>query len=148
MVSHGHEPPPDADCPDAAAPACPPRARAAVASLVPGSSAPWIESAARRGTTIFADVGWDESGHWDLARLPDLRHCEAFLPNAEEAMRYTGTRCPRAEAAYTVDGRTGLRRRRYGRVGALSCGGERTTHPQAGRSGPGLGARQHGWAGG
>ncbi|MFD9886144.1 carbohydrate kinase family protein [Streptomyces alboflavus] len=125
MVSHGHEPPPDADAPDGGAPKCPPRARAAVASLVPGVRAPWIAAAARRGTRIFADVGWDDTGAWDLAALPDLAHCEAFLPNAQEAMRYTGTTCPRAaahaltehvplavvtlgaEGAYAVDGRTG-----------------------------------------
>ncbi|MFD0418424.1 carbohydrate kinase family protein [Streptomyces sp. NPDC127108] len=125
MVSHGHEPPPDADSPDGGAPKCPPRARAAIASLVPGVRAPWIAAAARRGTRIFADVGWDDTGAWDLAALPDLAHCEAFLPNAQEAMRYTGTTCPRAaahaltehvplavvtlgaEGAYAVDGRTG-----------------------------------------
>ncbi|QIB45891.1 carbohydrate kinase family protein [Streptomyces aureoverticillatus] len=125
MVSHGHEPPPDADSPDGGAPKCPPRARAAVASLVPGEGAPWIAAAARRGTRIFADVGWDDTGRWDLGALPDLKHCEAFLPNAEEAMRYTGTTCPRAaahaltqhvplavvtlgaEGAYAVDGRSG-----------------------------------------
>ncbi|MBC9726805.1 sugar kinase [Streptomyces sp. TRM68367] len=93
MVSHGHEPPPDEPAPE-----CPPRARAAVASLVPGKQAPWIAQAAARGTRVFADVGWDESGAWDLAGLADLAHCEAFLPNAEEAMRYTGASCPRAAA--------------------------------------------------
>ncbi|KAF3465322.1 PfkB family carbohydrate kinase [Streptomyces sp. Tu 3180] len=120
MVSHGHEPPPEEPAPD-----CPPRARAAVASLTPGRSAPWIAQAARSGTRVFGDVGWDDSGAWDLAALPDLRHCEAFLPNAEEAKRYTGTDCPRAaahaltehvpvavvtlgaEGAYAVDRRTG-----------------------------------------
>ncbi|GAA3498009.1 PfkB family carbohydrate kinase [Streptomyces prasinosporus] len=120
MVSHGHEPPPEEPAPD-----CPPRARAAVASLTPGRSAPWIAQAARKGTRVFGDVGWDDTGAWDLAALPDLRHCEAFLPNAEEAMRYTGTDCPRAaahaltdhvpvavvtlgaEGAYAVDRRTG-----------------------------------------
>ncbi|MEU1150586.1 carbohydrate kinase family protein [Streptomyces sp. NPDC005863] len=126
MVSHGHEPPPDAGAPDGGAPSCPPRARAAVASLTPGAgAAPWIAQAARSGTRIFADVGWDDTGRWDLAALPDLRHCEAFLPNAEEAMRYTRTSCPRAaahaltehvplavvtlgaEGAYAVDRRTG-----------------------------------------
>lgn len=125
MISHGHEPPLDATCPDGGVPRCPPRARAAVASLVPGSRSPWIAAAARRGTRIFADVGWDDTGRWDLAALPDLAHCEAFLPNAQEAMRYTGTNCPRAaahaltehvpvavvtlgaEGAYAVDGRTG-----------------------------------------
>nr|WP_250400562.1 PfkB family carbohydrate kinase [Streptomyces cellostaticus] len=119
MVSHGHEPPPEEPAPD-----LPPRARAAVASLVPGERAPWIAAAARAGTRIFADVGWDETGAWDLAQLPDLGHCEAFLPNAAEAMRYTGADCPRAaahaltelvpvavvtlgaEGAYAVDRRT------------------------------------------
>ncbi|MFE1264254.1 carbohydrate kinase family protein [Streptomyces albogriseolus] len=120
MVSHGHEPPPEEPAPD-----CPPRARAAVASLTPGRSAPWIAQAARKGTRIFGDVGWDDTGAWDLAALHDLRHCEAFLPNAAEAMRYTGTDTPRtaahalaehvpvvvvtlgAEGAYAVDRRTG-----------------------------------------
>ncbi|MER7477243.1 PfkB family carbohydrate kinase [Streptomyces sp. NPDC126510] len=120
MVSHGHEPPPEEP-----APACPPRARAAVASLAPGVSAPWIAQAASNGTRVFGDVGWDDTGAWDLAGLPDLRHCEAFLPNAQEAMRYTGADCPRdaahaltehvpvavvtlgADGAYAVDRRTG-----------------------------------------
>ncbi|MEU9732762.1 PfkB family carbohydrate kinase [Streptomyces sp. NPDC048002] len=120
MVSHGHEPPPEEPAPD-----CPPRARAAVASLEPGRQAPWIAQAAAKGTRVFADVGWDETGAWDLAGLADLAHCEAFLPNAEEAMRYTGATCPRAAAhaltahvplavvtlgadgAYAVDRRTG-----------------------------------------
>ncbi|GHB33959.1 sugar kinase [Streptomyces viridiviolaceus] len=121
MVSHGHEPPPEA----VPAPDRPPRARAAIASLTPGSRAPWIAQASAGGTRVFADVGWDDTGAWDLAGLPDLAHCEAFLPNAEEAMRYTGARCPRAaahaltehvplavvtlgaEGAYAVDRRTG-----------------------------------------
>ncbi|MFG3134113.1 carbohydrate kinase family protein [Streptomyces tendae] len=120
MVSHGHEPPPEEPSPD-----CPPGARAAVASLAPGADAPWIARAAARGTRVFADVGWDDTGAWDLAALPDLAHCEAFLPNAQEAMRYTGATCPRAAAhaltehvplavvtlgadgAYAVDRRTG-----------------------------------------
>ncbi|MEU5535854.1 PfkB family carbohydrate kinase [Streptomyces sp. NPDC020362] len=120
MVSHGHEPPPEEPAPD-----YPPPARAAVASLTPGRRAPWIAQAAREGTRIFADVGWDDTGAWDLTGLADLEHCEAFLPNAEEAMRYTGAACPRAaaraltehvpvavvtlgpEGAYAVDRRTG-----------------------------------------
>jgi sugar/nucleoside kinase (ribokinase family) len=119
MVSHGHEAPPAESAPD-----CPPPARAAIASLTPGRDE-WIAQAARKGTRVFADVGWDESGRWDPADLADLEHCEAFLPNAEEAMRYTRTDCPRAaahaltdrvrlavvtlgaEGAYAVDGATG-----------------------------------------
>jgi sugar/nucleoside kinase (ribokinase family) len=121
MVSHGHEPPPE----EQPVPDDPPRARAAIASLTPGTRAPWVARAAANGTRVFADVGWDDTGAWDLAGLPDLAHCEAFLPNAEEAMRYTGTDCPRAAAhaltahvplavvtlgadgAYAVDRRTG-----------------------------------------
>lgn len=119
MVSHGHEAPPPEPAPD-----CPPPARAAVASLSPARDE-WIGQAAGKGTRIFADVGWDDSGRWDPADLADLEHCEAFLPNAEEAMRYTRTECPRAaaraltdrvplavvtlgaEGAYAVDGATG-----------------------------------------
>ncbi|QNP75965.1 sugar kinase [Streptomyces roseirectus] len=120
MVSHGHEAPPEKP-----APTCPPPARAAVASLTPGRREPWIAQAASKGTRIFGDVGWDDTGAWDLAGLADLEHCEAFLPNAEEAMRYTRTDCPRkaahaltehvplavvtlgAQGAYAVDRRTG-----------------------------------------
>ncbi|MFB8214915.1 carbohydrate kinase family protein [Streptomyces anulatus] len=115
-----------AAAPAPAFPHCPPRARAAIASLAPGRSEPWVAAAARNGAMVFADVGWDETGRWDLDALPDLAHCEAFLPNAEEAMRYTRTDCPRAaahalaervplavvtlgaEGAYAVDGRTGV----------------------------------------
>jgi sugar/nucleoside kinase (ribokinase family) len=94
MVSHGHEAPP----PEEPAPACPPAARAAVASFAAGQHEEWIGHAARHGSRIFADVGWDESGRWDPADLADLRHCDAFLPNAAEAMRYTRTECPRTAA--------------------------------------------------
>ncbi|MGW7548430.1 carbohydrate kinase family protein [Streptomyces sp. NPDC054770] len=125
MVSHGHEPPADTLFRQQNAPGHPARARAAVASLTPGKRNPWIARAAAEGTRIFADVGWDDTGAWDLAGLADLEHCEAFLPNAEEARRYTGADCPRAaahalteyvplavvtlgsEGAYAVDGRTG-----------------------------------------
>ncbi|GAA4679686.1 PfkB family carbohydrate kinase [Streptomyces chumphonensis] len=121
MVSHGHEAPP----PREPLPAVPPPTRAAVASLTPGAPQGWIARTARDGGRVFADVGWDGTGRWDLAALTELRHCEAFLPNAEEAMRYTRTDCPRAaaraladhvplavvtlgpEGAYAADGRTG-----------------------------------------
>ncbi|MDT3395654.1 PfkB family carbohydrate kinase [Streptomyces sp. B1866] len=121
MVSHGHEAPP----PEEPAPDCPPPARAAITSLVPGAREEWVAQAARRGSRVFADVGWDDSGRWDPADLAGLEYCEAFLPNAAEAMRYTRTDCPLAaahaladrvplavvtlgaEGAYAVDGRTG-----------------------------------------
>ncbi|MER6052715.1 PfkB family carbohydrate kinase [Streptomyces sp. NPDC001793] len=126
MVSHGHEAPPPENAFDGGhAPGCPPPTRACVASLVPGRREGWLGCAAGRGSRIFADVGWDDTGRWDPSDLADLEHCEAFLPNAEEAMRYTRTDCPRAaarkladlvplavvtlgsEGACAVDGRTG-----------------------------------------
>ncbi len=125
MVSHGHEPPTEAVLLQEGGTGRPPRARAAVASLTPGRSAPWIAQAARAGTRIFADVGWDETGAWDLSGLADLEHCEAFLPNAEEGeavhrrrlpaagrarpdrVRAGGRGDPRGGGAYAVDRRTG-----------------------------------------
>ncbi|WP_432082089.1 carbohydrate kinase family protein [Streptomyces sp. WAC 04229] len=87
MVTHEHPAPPP--------PACgPPRSRACVASLEPGRQDAWLGEASRQGSKIFADVGWDESGRWDLAELRDLGHCHAFLPNAAEAQRYTRTDTP------------------------------------------------------
>ncbi|GGZ27751.1 sugar kinase [Streptomyces inusitatus] len=120
MISHGHEAPPPESARDS-----PPPSRAAVASLTPGRRDEWIARAAAGGTRVFADVGWDETGRWDPADLADLEHCEAFLPNAAEAMRYTRAATPvaaahalaervpvavvtlGAEGAYAVDGRTG-----------------------------------------
>ncbi|OEV02904.1 PfkB family carbohydrate kinase [Streptomyces oceani] len=124
MVSHGHETPPADRVPEHAREG-PPPARACVASLVPDERQDWIATAADQGSRVFADVGWDDTGRWELDALRGLEHCEAFLPNAVEAMRYTRTDCPRAaahklaervplavvtmgaEGAYAVDGRTG-----------------------------------------
>ncbi|MGW5119986.1 carbohydrate kinase family protein, partial [Streptomyces noursei] len=104
MVSHGHEAPaPEHAFDGGHAPGCPPPTRACVASLVPGRREGWLGCAAGRGSRIFADVGWDDTGRWDPADLADLEHCEAFLPNAEEAMRYTRTDCPRAAARKLAD---------------------------------------------
>ncbi|MDG9705161.1 PfkB family carbohydrate kinase [Streptomyces sp. DH37] len=99
MVSHGHEAPPSGE----PASGDPPAARACVASLQPGARQEWIAGAARAGSRVFADVGWDETGRWDPADLADLEHCEAFLPNAGEAMRYTRADCPRAAARRLAD---------------------------------------------
>lgn len=99
MVSHGHRAPP----PEDAVPRCPLPARAAVATLGSRGAAEhgdldWIADAAVSGTQVFADVGWDETGHWNPADLAGLRHCAAFLPNAEEAVRYTRAAGPREAA--------------------------------------------------
>ncbi|MGP3971296.1 PfkB family carbohydrate kinase [Streptomyces sp. 6N223] len=119
MISHGHEAP----VPTGAA--GPPPARSCVASLSPGRPQEWIEKAARAGSLIFASTGWDPTGAWELAALPGLAHCDAFLVNADEARRYTRIDAPHdaaralaehvplavvtmgAEGACAVDGRTG-----------------------------------------
>ncbi len=134
MISHGHDAPSSVGVPPdgvwgrppgvAGAPG-PPPARSCVASLRPGQPQEWIEKAADAGSVIFASTGWDETGTWELAELPDLAHCEAFLLNAAEAIRYTRADSPQAaaraltetvplavvtmgaEGACAVDGRTG-----------------------------------------
>ncbi|WP_165987998.1 PfkB family carbohydrate kinase, partial [Streptomyces sp. YIM 98790] len=96
MITHGHAAPlPDPGSPD---PGATPHSRSCVVSLTPGRDQEWIAAAARAGSRLFATVGWDDTGRWDLAELPDLAHCEAFLPNAAEAMRYTGADTPLAAA--------------------------------------------------
>ncbi|CAI9400201.1 MULTISPECIES: carbohydrate kinase family protein [Aestuariimicrobium] len=67
-----------------------PPARVVVAHLQPFPM-PWLSSAAQRGALVIGDIGWDESGRWDLSALPDLPHCHAFTPNLTEALHYTRT---------------------------------------------------------
>jgi sugar/nucleoside kinase (ribokinase family) len=101
MVSHGHPAPRACGIGgpvDPGADSDPPAARACVTTFEPGGGQDWLATAQSRGSRIYADVGWDDSGRWDLAGLPDLRHCEAFLPNAAEAMHYTRTESPEQAA--------------------------------------------------
>ncbi len=101
MVSHGHPSP----VPSVDLIGDPPRSRAVMVDLAepgpweprgcgdrPGES--WVDAARRRGALVFADVGWDPEERWDRAVLDRLSHCDAFLPNAVEAMAYTGTSSP------------------------------------------------------
>ncbi|MFW6722232.1 carbohydrate kinase family protein [Streptomyces sp. MAR4 CNY-716] len=87
MVTHEHPAP---------APVCAtlPRARSVVASLEPGRDEAWVRHAHEQGSQVFSDVGWDETGRWDLGALTGLRYSHAFLPNAAEAMQYTRTDSP------------------------------------------------------
>ena len=98
MVSHGHPSP----VPSVDLIGDPPRSRAVMVDLAePGPWEPcgsgdrsgesWVDAARRRGAVVFADVGWDPEERWDRAVLDRLSHCDAFLPNAVEAMAYTGT---------------------------------------------------------
>ena len=103
MVSHGHPPPLGAT----ELIGEPPRSRAVMAELAPdrrlvGDEDPtWVEKARATGALVFADVGWDPSGTWPRDVLDQLAVCDAFLPNATEAMAYTRTRTPN-EALYAL----------------------------------------------
>ena len=99
MVTHEHPPPESMD----AIVGDPPPARAAMIDITPhvlsdaGLLPNWVRTAHRRGTLVFADVGWDPTGGWPRELLDELRWCHAFTPNAVEAMGYTRTTSP-AEA--------------------------------------------------
>jgi len=88
MVSHGH-PLPEALVSDVS---LIPHSRAAVIDLTGDTS--WLDELARRGTIVFADVGFDETEKWDTSDLAGLDRCHAFTPNAVEAMAYTRTSTP------------------------------------------------------
>jgi sugar/nucleoside kinase (ribokinase family) len=91
MITHSHEPvfePADFGTV--------PGARVCFAD-VGTTRAPWVDRLIEKGTLVFADVGWDGSGTWDAVALRKrLDGCYAFVPNAEEAMAYTGTAHPGA----------------------------------------------------
>jgi sugar/nucleoside kinase (ribokinase family) len=54
--------------------------RAALADLatMAGGEETWWRRAAKDGTKIFADIGWDPTGAWDRDRLRPLEACFAF----------------------------------------------------------------------
>ncbi|MEV0612333.1 PfkB family carbohydrate kinase [Nonomuraea sp. NPDC050404] len=104
MVTHGHAAPMTAS----EMIGRPPCSRAVIVTLsaeepldVPGGSCNWAELAHHDGSLIFADVGWDPSGAWPRSLLDQLAICHAFMPNATEAMAYTGTETPR-DALYAI----------------------------------------------
>ncbi len=109
MVTHGHSAPMSAS----EMIGSPPRSRAVIVALsaeeplgVPGKCN-WAELAHGNGALIFADVGWDPAGTWSSALLEQLSTCHAFMPNAVEAMAYTGTDSPR-DALYAIADRVPL----------------------------------------
>lgn len=54
--------------------------------------AEWVDDAVAAGSMVFADVGWDPTETWDRDGLrARLQGCHAFVPNADEAMAFTGT---------------------------------------------------------
>lgn len=51
-------------------------------------------AAKEAGTKLFGVVGWDPTGEWSERRLNQLGNFYAFLPNAPEAMAFTGKADP------------------------------------------------------
>ncbi len=101
MVSHGHPAPVSS----VELIGEPPRARSVMVDLAESglweasgsgerAGETWVDAARRNGALVFADVGWDPEERWDRSVLDRLGHCDAFLPNAVEAMAYTGTSSP------------------------------------------------------
>lgn len=120
MVTHGHEPP---ECPSTMI-GRPPRARAVLLDLSahqPGETlgARWADAAYEDGALIFADVGWDPTGRWDMGVLDALTRCHAFMPNAGEAMAYTRADTPQ-DALYVLADRVPLAVVTNGPFGALA----------------------------
>jgi sugar/nucleoside kinase (ribokinase family) len=96
MVTHGHELPISAD----ELIGVPPRCRAVITSIGEGAGVPvlpsWVARSRQEGALVFADAGWDPTGAWDRTLLRTLAGCDAFMPNAVEAMHYTRTDTPQA----------------------------------------------------
>ncbi len=97
MVTHGHDLPRSLTFNILQAP----RSRAAVLDLA--GETHWWGELASRGTVLFADIGFDETGKWDPADLKPLEHCFGFTPNAVEAMSYTRTDSPGAAVRKIAD---------------------------------------------
>lgn len=120
MVTHGHEEP---ESPTIMI-GRPPRSRAVLMDLSahhPSDTlgAEWADAAYEDGALIFADVGWDPTGRWDVRVLESLSRCHAFMPNAAEAMAYTRTDTPQ-DALYALADRVPLAVVTNGAQGALA----------------------------
>lgn len=119
MVSHGHPSPLDA----ATLIGTPPPTRAVLADLAedeafsPGGPT-WVDRARACGSLVFADVGWDAKGAWSADVLARLDRCDVFMPNAVEAMAYTGT-ASALEALYDLADRVPVAIVTNGSQGAL-----------------------------
>ncbi|GAA1051089.1 PfkB family carbohydrate kinase [Arthrobacter russicus] len=119
MISHGHPAPKSAT---ELFGGNPPGARAAVVSLEPQIE-PWAITAARQGTKLFGDVGWDPSGQWPVETLQHLEHFYAFMPNGPEAMAFTRTDDPWA-ALYALADRVPVAVVTVGEQGAMAIDAE------------------------
>jgi sugar/nucleoside kinase (ribokinase family) len=120
MVTHSHTPSVSATTMIGR----PPRSRAVVVDLQSdwaawGGNSCWVDRARADGALVFADIGWDDTREWSTTKLASLSRCDAFLPNAGEAMAYTRTRTPR-DALYALADRVPLAVVTNGAEGAMA----------------------------
>lgn len=121
MVTHGHLAP----MPATEMIGRPPRSRAVIVDLKAperlgnADSPSWADRAYADGSMVFADVGWDSTGTWSAELLEQLAVCHAFMPNASEAMAYTGTDTAR-DALYALADRVPLAVVTNGAEGAIA----------------------------
>ncbi|MCR1163505.1 MULTISPECIES: carbohydrate kinase family protein [Micrococcaceae] len=118
MVTHGHPAPISAS----ELMGQPPKALAAVADLGEELE-PWMMAAKTAGTKLFGVVGWDPTGKWSERRLEQLGNFHAFLPNAPEAMAFTGKADPWA-ALYSLADRVPVAVVTLGPQGAVAVDSE------------------------
>jgi len=115
MVTHAHGLPISAD----SLIGTPPASRAVITSIGGGAAEPvlpdWVAQARANGSMIFADAGWDPTGTWDPTLFATLDGCDAFMPNAVEAMSYTRTDSPR-DALHRLA--------RHVPLAVVTCGGD------------------------
>src|SRR4051794_31054534 len=65
-----------------------PAVRACHVGLVEGVPG-WMRALRDAGTFVVGGVGWDDTGQWSPAVLDRLTDIDAFVPNEDEALRYT-----------------------------------------------------------
>ncbi len=118
MVTHGHPAP----ISSSELMGKPPKALAAVADLGEELE-PWMLAAKDSGTKLFGVVGWDPTGEWSERRLDLLENFHAFLPNAPEAMAFTGKADPWA-ALYSLADRVPVAVVTLGPQGAVAVDSE------------------------
>lgn len=127
MITHGHPAPEPATTMIGS----PPNARAVFADLAElpaGESTHWAARARQEGSLVFADVGWDATSQWHTSVLDRLSGCDAFMPNAVEAMSYTRTTTP-SDALYELADRVPLAVVTCGAAGAMAI--DNTTGEEA-----------------
>lgn len=67
-------------------------------SVADGELPLWIAELRRRGAVVYGGVGWDETGEWSQDIFDRLANVDVFIPNEDEALRYTRTDDPVAAA--------------------------------------------------